>query len=84
MMVDPKEIRRVLDDGRSPWSEYRRLVLRELEQLGKEVENIRMMAGELKTEVALLKLRASVWGVAAGAISSAVITIGAILLRVLG
>ena len=69
------------DNGGSPWSQYRVMVIKELERINSALEKIGTDLAELRTEVALLKLKASVWGVLAGAVSGAVITLGAILLR---
>lgn len=72
--------------GLEGWGEYKKLVLRELERLeasvadvGRKVDglqavNARTLA-ELSVEIAMLKVKAGVWGAVAGAIPA----IGALL-----
>jgi hypothetical protein len=66
----------------SPWSEYRRLVLSELERINDTLDKIQRDLSGIKTEVEILKFKASVWGVAAGGVSGAVVAMGAVFLRV--
>lgn len=77
----PEERRQAEDAAAGSWPEYRRLVISELERLNETLVNIQKEFAKVRTEVELLKLKASVWGVAAGAISGTVVTVGAILLR---
>lgn len=82
MNPSPTDARRpVIDEAQASWSEYRRLVIAELERINATLERIQRELAEIRTEVALLKFKASVWGVLAGAISGAMVTAGAILLR---
>lgn len=65
------------DDGDTPWSQYRRLVISELERLNITLEKIQLELAHVKVAVALLQLKASIWGATAGG----VVVIGAILLK---
>ena len=74
------------DDG---WAENRKLILREIERLGDDLGGIRehlsiirqKEIADLKTDIALLKLKASLWGAVLGGASGVLVTAGAILLR---
>lgn len=68
-------------DEKSPWSEYRELVLKELERLNSTLADIQKDVTGLRTDVALLKFQASAWGVASGAVAGTLVTLGAIMLR---
>ena len=57
-----------MEDTGQSWLEYRRLILAELERLSDEVNALSKAHGELKTAVALLKLRAGLWGALSGMI----------------
>lgn len=57
------------------WDEYRRLVLAKLDDHENEITRLRQQLAEARTEVALLKLKAGVWG----AMGAAIPTIAAIL-----
>ena len=50
------------------WSEYRRLVMQELERLGGELNGLKAELGRAHTEIATLKVKAGFWGAVAGAI----------------
>lgn len=71
------------------WGEYRRLILTQLQSLQselailrKELEQFRQEeVSDIKIEIALLKLKSSIWGGFMGAVSAALLTAGAILLR---
>ena len=67
------------------WSEYRRLILQELERLNMlahdlsdEIRDIRNKdLSQVRVDIAMLQVKAGVWGAVAGA----VIALGAIFLR---
>lgn len=67
------------------WSEYRRLILQELERLNMlahdlsdEIRDIRNKdLSQVRIDIAMLQVKAGVWGAVAGA----VIALGAIFLR---
>lgn len=44
------------------WNEWSRYVLRELERLNDCYEGVRQELSEIKTEIAMLKVKAGVWG----------------------
>lgn len=72
------------------WIEYRKLILSQLTDLQvnlsalrKEVEQFRQEdIAEIKIEIALLKLKTSIWAGTIGALSGLIVTTGAILLRI--
>jgi hypothetical protein len=78
----------MVSDG-GDWSEHRRLILAELQRLTTDVGAIRDKIDEfrqrdvadLRTEIALLKLKSSLWGAVLGATSGLLVTAAAILLR---
>lgn len=71
------------------WPENRKLILRELERLGEDIRSVvKGIAdiregdlAELKTEIALLKLKSSLWGAVLGGASGILVTAGAVLIR---
>lgn len=71
------------------WPGYRRLIVSQLKSFENEVSSLRkdlrdMREGEIqemKVEIALLKLKSGVWASIVGALSSIIVTGGAILLR---
>ena len=72
-----------LDNPTEDWREYRRLILGQLVQLQtdlaslrKEVELFRQQdISEIKVEIALLKLKSSLWGGLLGAIAGATFSV---------
>jgi hypothetical protein len=68
------------DIGLEGWGEYKRLILQELERLAKRIEDldskIDRFRGDdiasLKVEVAMLKVKAGMWGALAGAVPAAI------------
>ena len=74
------------DDG---WIENRKLISRELERLGEDLSAIREHISKirqdelssLRTDIALLKLKSSLWGGLMGGATAMLVTAGAILLR---
>lgn len=68
------------EEDRASWTEYRRLVIMELERVNKSLDRINGELSGMKTDIALLQLKASAWG----AISGAVVAIGIILMRFVG
>ena len=71
------------DEGEKSWSDYRRLVLAELERVNRQVTetNLKIDAlrdgdlSRLKVEVAMLKVKASIGGTIGGAIVAAAISL---------
>ena len=51
------------------WSEYEKLVLAELERHGKLISEIDDKIGNIRVEIAMLKVKSGIWGAAAGLIS---------------
>lgn len=72
-----------MNEGLEGWGEYKKLVLQELERLarGIEVLNAKIEGfrnddlSALKVEVAMLKVKAGMWGAAAGAVPAALAAI---------
>lgn len=62
------------------FSEYRRLILDKLDSTGRDLDTIKSDLATIKVEIAMLKVKSSIWGAVAGAL----ITLGAVLLRLLG
>lgn len=68
-------------EDREDWFDYRRLVLSQIQALQKDLSSIRTEVqtfrtkdiGELKIEIALLKLKTAMWGAILGAIGGGVI-----------
>jgi hypothetical protein len=50
------------------WGEYKRLILSEIHDIKEAVEDVRLDQIKLLVEVERLKIKASLWGAAAGAI----------------
>ena len=71
------------------WGEYRRLILAELERisndiraLNEKVERFRQEdVSKMKTDIALLKLQAALWGAVAGIVSTGMVSIAIKLIR---
>lgn len=74
------------------WNEYRKLVLMQLETLQVSADSVVVRLeqyrvsnekdlADIRIELALLKFKTSVWSGIIGAVSAAIITIGALLLR---
>lgn len=59
------------------WNEYQELVLNELKRHNTLIEALRSDVGDLKTEIAMLKIKSSLWGGGAGLAGASII--GAIL-----
>jgi hypothetical protein len=72
---------------REGWEEYRRMVLNELKRLGETVVAVNEKLdrfhseeiAQIKVDIALLKLKAGLWG----ATASVIVTIGAVLIKLL-
>lgn len=68
-------------EGRS-WGEYRRLILAELERITREISGINEKIerfrqediSQIKTDIALLKFQAAMWGAGAGMVFGAIAT----------
>lgn len=54
------------------WSEWSRHVLAELERLDDNIKELTVAVNSLVTEVAMLKVKAGIWGAIGGAIPVAV------------
>lgn len=71
------------------WTENRKLILRELERFGSDLKDIRETIAEfrqadiaqIKTEIALLKLKSSLWGAVLGGVSGALVATVSVLVR---
>ena len=73
------------EDDLAPWIEYRRLILSELERIGHEIRAVNEKVdrfrvedlSRIKTDIALLKFQAAMWGgiggTAFGAIATAIV-----------
>jgi hypothetical protein len=68
-----------MNDGNG-WNEYQRLVLSSLDDLKDEAKHSREQISEMRTELAVIKQRASLWGAVSGCVG-AVLTIGGAWLR---
>jgi hypothetical protein len=68
----------VADNG---WNEYQKLVLAELERHNELLESVRREVQEMRTEIAVLKIKVIGLGVLAGWIAS---VIGTIVMKYLG
>lgn len=74
---------------RTSWGEYRRLILAELERISRDiravndkVEKFRQEdVAQMKTDIALLKFQAALYGTIAGVISTGIITVAVRLIR---
>ncbi len=79
----------VADLNPSDWNEYRRLVLSELERIGRDFNSINRKIDELrqddisqlKTDITLLKFQAAMWGSIGGLIFSTIIPFALRLLK---
>jgi len=64
------------DAGLEGWGEYRRLILQELERLARQVQELNIKIdnfrasdiADIKVEIAMLKVKAGVWGAIGAAI----------------
>jgi len=54
------------------WTEYRRLVLKELEDLNTAVDSVRAEQTKIREEIATLKVKSGIWGLIGGAIPVAI------------
>jgi len=71
------------------WGEYRRLILNELDRISRDmralndkVEKFRQDdVAQMKTDIALLKFQAALWGAIAGVTATGIVTIAVKLIR---
>lgn len=71
------------------WDYYRRQILTEIARLGSQLDVVKTKVdqfrqddiADIKTEIALLKLKSSLWGAAMGGATAILVTLGGILLR---
>jgi hypothetical protein len=69
------------ENGDRTWGEYRRLILNELERINKSIDDVNTKIerfrqddlSQIKTDIALLKFQAALWGALASAVVSGVI-----------
>jgi len=54
------------------WSEYEKLVLNELERHNNLIEGIRKDVSDIRSEIAMLKVKSGLWGMLGAAIPLAV------------
>lgn len=55
-----------VDRGDNPWSEYRRLVLSELQDLSEQIKELKKSVDAANVNIAMLKVKASMWGALGG------------------
>lgn len=75
---------RVLPEEAASWGEYRRLILSELERIGRDIETINKKLdglrqddlAQVRVDIAMLQVKSGVWG----ALSGLVVALGAALL----
>lgn len=67
------------EDERNGWHEWGRHVLKELERLNECYENQQKAAQATQVEIAMLKVKAGVWGLLAGAIPATIALIYTLL-----
>lgn len=60
------------DKGPGTWSQWSQHVIKELERLNETLERLEELLNKTRTEVAVLKVKASIWGLLGGAIPAAV------------
>ncbi len=83
-----------MDDDRPPienssWGQYRRLILAELERISKDISNTnekidifrQQDVTQMKTDIALLKFQAALYGSLAGILSTGIVTVVLSLIR---
>jgi hypothetical protein len=78
-----------MGDDIDGWTQNRKLIIRELERLGDDISGISDSVSkirlediaDLKTDIALLKLKSSLWGAVMGAATGVLVTAASILLR---
>lgn len=63
------------------WNEWSRHILAELERLGDLATKQAECLVEIKTDIAALKVRASVWGAVGGAIAAAAVVLWQLLVK---
>lgn len=55
-------------ESKNGWAEYRKLVLKDLDRHEELLTEILRAVSRARTDIALLQLRAGIWGFAAGAL----------------
>ncbi len=63
---------RVMADDNGTWDEWSKHILLELKRLSEGQEKHSKLLGDVRTEIATLKVRSGVWGMIGGAIPVAV------------
>lgn len=71
------------------WSEYRRLILAELERISHDIKSLNDKVerfrqedvSQMKTDIALLKFQAALWGATAGVAATGIISFAVKVLR---
>ena len=60
-------------DDTGDWNEYQRLVMSKLESLEMGQKDTRTEVGNLRTDMAVLKVKSGLWGALAGSIPAAIL-----------
>jgi hypothetical protein len=76
-------------NGDRDWGAYKRLVLSELERISQAIEAVNVKIekfrqddiAQIKTDIALLKFQAAMWGAGAGILFSALVTLATRFLK---
>jgi hypothetical protein len=68
-------VRTNMEQGGNGWNEYQKLVLASLADLKEEAKGNREQIAAMRTELAVIKQRATLWGAVSGCVG-AVMTIG--------
>lgn len=63
------------------WAEYRVFVLSEMKRYSSLLEDVTKCLVEIKTDIATLKVRSSVWGAVGGAVIAAAIVLWQLLVK---
>lgn len=59
------------DKGPGGWAHWSQHVIKELERLNETMERLEALLNKTRTEVAVLKVKASIWGLLGGAVPAA-------------
>ena len=59
--------------GPKSWDEHRMLVMESLEELKSEVKEVRRAQDVIRQEIAMLKVKSSLWGGLAGMVSAIIL-----------
>jgi hypothetical protein len=67
------------NEGQVGWGAYERLVLAKLDELSSDIKEIQATQGRQSIDIAMLKVKAGVWGAAAGLVPFALYAAYALL-----